>query len=286
MADAKSVGALAFRGTRGPKGSKGDLGPIGPQGPIGPVGATSSTLGMLKFSGFALGSGEEGDGISFLSDSGSTDSLSIRFAFYPIVLGCELENLAVLMDDTSLSDGSSIVVELLKNTVTVIASITYSSGDVGIRLEEFEPVPFAQGDTVAIRVRTHGLVSNVHISATVGVVAPTARPALPVAAGRFDPSQPPGSLFISSQSGEFQSAIWDAPGFYNIILNPIPGIVSPNQLIPVATLLGAPTGVIVTSAGFTSGRGLVHVLITDSIGTDPAPSVDRSFYLHVALLGV
>jgi hypothetical protein len=88
---------------------------------------------------------------------------------------------------------------------------------------------------------------------------------------------------ITSQSGEFQSASYIAPGFYLIILNPIPGLTISNQLIPLGTVLSGIGGFILTTLpGFGGGQGQIGIRVTDSAGL----LVDQSFLLHVDLLGV
>jgi len=162
------------RGKRGKRGHRGHTGPAGETGPAGPVGPAGSG-GLLKFSGFAAGALSGLVPVaSFLADSGAgigVGSILLLAQGYPEAIARSLRNLAVNIFGFTVPPLGSIVVELLQNGVPVPGfSVTYNTGDSGIKTVVAGPAPYAIGDTFDLRVTTTGiLAAGVNVSATVGV---------------------------------------------------------------------------------------------------------------------
>lgn len=124
-----------------------------------------------------------------------------------------------------------------------------------------------------------------------GPTGPSGLPGLglPMAVGLFVPDPDTGTVAITSQSGEFSGALYNATGRYSIDLSPIGGVLSALQIFPIATLILVPPAVsngslaIMAESTFIAGHGRIEVNVGQ---INNVLYFDRPFYLSVSFIGI
>jgi len=159
------------RGHRGPHGrdgsaGSGTTGPAGLTGPSGPSGPSSSSRSQAKFSGLMQTSGN-----TLLADAGTANLGSNTFPAYPVPSAHALQNLATNLGGFVVPAASTIVFEVLVNGAVVAGySVTYTTGESGVKTITFGPEALSANDTFALRVTPAGTFgSAVPVTATIEV---------------------------------------------------------------------------------------------------------------------
>ena len=156
----------------GPPGPQGPPGPPGPQGAPGAPGATGATGAAalvptpLKFAGIVASSGGPLGQIAYLTDSleGSptiADLLTVAPSYpitEPLTLRSFSTNVRALIPGPVGTPAFTVnlVLDLGQASQTILASITYASGESGVKRTVFGPVNVAVGRTLDVQVAVPG----------------------------------------------------------------------------------------------------------------------------------
>lgn len=130
--------------------------------------------GLLKFSGVANILTDEGPVVSYLADAGVGPGIPFVTLppSYPVAIKRKLQNFAVNLSGAVIASGT-LLVELLQNGTPLSGfSVTYSTGQSGIKTVQTSSVDAPIGSTFDVRVTatgTSGVAGYVNLSATVGI---------------------------------------------------------------------------------------------------------------------